>query len=103
MTQLSIKQLSAVRELASSRSFTVAASNLHITQSNLNMTIRDAEEIADTLFEATRQALSDEGMTRKPLIEGNTVKGSASREAFRDFALSKGNECLSVFRPLASR
>ena len=44
MIKLSIKQLTAIRELASARSFTVAATNLHTTQSNLSMTIREGEE-----------------------------------------------------------
>lgn len=50
--------------------------------------------IADTLFEATRKALADERMTKKLLVEGNIVKGSDSREAFRDFAFAKGHETL---------
>ncbi|MGH8813190.1 MAG: LysR family transcriptional regulator, partial [Advenella sp.] len=54
MIKLSIKQLTAIRELASARSFTVAASNLHTTQSNLSMTIREAEQIVGLrLFDRT--------------------------------------------------
>ncbi|MHC8945286.1 LysR family transcriptional regulator [Advenella incenata] len=54
MIKLSIKQLTAIRELASARSFTVAATNLHTTQSNLSMTIREAEEIVGLrLFDRT--------------------------------------------------
>jgi DNA-binding transcriptional LysR family regulator len=59
MIKLSIKQLSAIRELAVSRSFTVAAVNLHTTQSNLSMTIREAEEIVGLrLFDRTTKQVS---------------------------------------------
>jgi len=59
MIKLSIRQLSAIRELASSRSFTIAASNLHTTQSNLSMIIREAEDIVGLqLFDRTTKYVS---------------------------------------------
>ncbi|MFA5702282.1 MAG: LysR family transcriptional regulator [Advenella sp.] len=59
MSKLSIKQLLAICEVASSRSFTVAAANLHTTQSNLSMTIREAEEIVGVkLFDRTTKYVS---------------------------------------------
>ena len=59
MIKLSIRQLSAIRELAVSRNFTVAASSLHTTQSNLSMMIRQAEEIVGLrLFDRTTKQVS---------------------------------------------
>ncbi len=73
MTKLSIKQLSAIRELASSRSFTVAASNLHTTQSNLSMMIREAEEIVGLrLFDRTTKYVS-------PTAAGESFADSVGR------------------------
>lgn len=52
--KLSIRQLKAIREVAATSSFTVAASNLYTTQSNLSIAIREAEEIVGLrLFDRT--------------------------------------------------
>lgn len=59
MIKLSIKQLSAIRELAATKNFTIAAANLHTSQSNLSMTIREAEEIVGVrLFDRTTKVVS---------------------------------------------
>ncbi|CAM3970926.1 LysR family transcriptional regulator [Bordetella tumulicola] len=45
MTKLTIKQLSAIKTLAGAQSFTIAAARLNTTQSNLSITIREAEKL----------------------------------------------------------
>lgn len=45
MIKLTIKQLTAIKELAITRSYTRAASRLHTTQSNLSTTIQEAENL----------------------------------------------------------
>ena len=45
MIKLTIKQLTAIKELAAARSYTRAATRLHTTQSNLSTTIREAESL----------------------------------------------------------
>lgn len=73
MIKLSIRQLLAIRELASARSFTVAASNLHTTQSNLSMTIREAEAIVGLrLFDRTTKFVI-------PTAAGQSFADSVSR------------------------
>ncbi|GAA5233008.1 LysR family transcriptional regulator [Verticiella sediminum] len=57
--KLTIKQLYAVKELAATSSFTVAAAHLHTTQSNLSTTIREAESVLGVrLFDRTTKAVS---------------------------------------------
>jgi len=73
MIKLSIKQLSAIRELAASRSFTLAAQKLHTTQSNLSMIIREAEAILGVrLFDRTTKRVS-------PTVAGEAFAQSIDR------------------------
>lgn len=59
MIKLTIKQLSAIRALAAAKSFTVAASYLHTTQSNLSTTILEAESLLGArLFNRTTKEVS---------------------------------------------
>jgi LysR family transcriptional regulator, carnitine catabolism transcriptional activator len=70
--KLSIRQLSAVRELARTHSFTEAAARLHTTQSNLSLAIREVESLLGTrLFERTtkRFSLTGAGVDFVPIVE----------------------------------
>lgn len=58
MIKLTIKQLSAIKELAHTRSFTLAAAHLHTTQSNLSNTIQEAETLLGVrLFDRTTKSV----------------------------------------------
>jgi LysR family carnitine catabolism transcriptional activator len=59
MIKLTIKQLAAIRELAATQSFTVAAARLHTAQSNLSKSIQEAESILGVkLFDRTTKTVS---------------------------------------------
>jgi len=59
MIKLTIKQLTAVKELAATRSFTTAAARLHTTQSNLSITIQEAENLLGVrLFDRTTKSVT---------------------------------------------
>ncbi|MCD0502826.1 LysR family transcriptional regulator [Bordetella petrii] len=58
MIKLTIKQLAAIKELAHTRSFTMAAAHLHTTQSNLSNTIQEAETLLGVrLFDRTTKSV----------------------------------------------
>ena len=64
MIKITIRHLTAVRELARTQSFTQAANRLHTTQSNLSLAIQEAESILGVrLFDRTtkRCRLTDVG------------------------------------------
>lgn len=58
MIKLTFKQLWAIRELAATQSFTIAAARLHTAQSNLSKTIQQAETaLGVKLFERTTKSV----------------------------------------------
>jgi DNA-binding transcriptional LysR family regulator len=72
MVKLSIRQLTAVRELARTQSFTEAAARLHTTQSNLSVALREVESLLGArLFERTtkRFGLTSVGADFVPVVE----------------------------------
>jgi DNA-binding transcriptional LysR family regulator len=72
MVKLSIRQLTAVRELARTQNFTEAAARLHTTQSNLSVALREVENLLGArLFERTtkRFGLTSVGADFVPVVE----------------------------------
>lgn len=72
MIKLTIRHLSALRELARTQSFTQAAARLHTTQSNLSLAVQEAEHMLGArLFNRTtkRCSLTAIGLEFLPVIE----------------------------------
>lgn len=70
--KITLKQLTAIRELARTQSFTQAAARLHTTQSNLSLTIQEVENIlgARLFHRSTKQCrLSALGNQFLPVAE----------------------------------
>ncbi len=72
MIKLTLKQLTAIRELARVQNFTQAAAKLHTTQSNLSIAVQEAEQLLGArLFDRTtkRCQLTPVGEEFLPVVE----------------------------------
>lgn len=72
MSKLTMRQLSAIREVARTQNFTEAALRLNTTQSNISLAIREVEDVLGTrLFERTtkRFRLTNAGSDFVPVVE----------------------------------
>lgn len=72
MIKLTIRQLTALRELARTQSFTEAAARMHTTQSNVSFAVQEAESLLGTrLFERTtkRFQMTSAGEDFLPAVE----------------------------------
>jgi len=106
MTKLTLKQLSAIRELARVQSFTQAAAKLHTTQSNLSIAVQEAEQLLGArLFDRTtkRCRLTPVGEEFLPVVErvlADLQRGVEHVQA--SVALHRGSLAIATSSLLAS-